>query len=281
MKILILSLLFAAPLFAGQKSLNEDNVLTHLHFLYKSVKIKGSIATVKGPKLSKKVGLNEETSESFSFRKRKFEMPLGELNFEKKLAHNTYKAVSNSGMSVGTAFYVGGEFILTNFHVWNNEYIMDACDKFKITTNPDLGNKRFSCKKVHHCVKELDFCLVEVKPSGNTPLSKIAHAPNLKTAIEENQVIRLIGNVKGNGLQASKGRGLIHKGTRYFHQAPLFKGASGGPLFNEAGEVIAINYAESRVLRGSKARNYAIPLIYVLQELEENVDQSILDQLAL
>lgn len=207
-------------------------------------------------------------------------MALDELNFEKKLAHNTYKAVSNSGLSVGTAFYVGGEFILTNFHVWNNEYIMNACQNFKITTNPDLGSKRFSCKKVHHCLKELDFCLVEMKPSGNISLSSIAHAPNLKLAIEENQIVRLIGNVKGNGLQASKGRGLIHSGTRYFHQAPLFKGASGGPLFNESGEVIAINYAESQVLRGSKARNYAIPLIYVKLELEAKLDQGILDQLA-
>ena len=280
MKILILSLLISTPLFASQKSLNEENVLTHLHYLYKSVKIKGDTATVKGPKLSKRVDLNEETSESFSFKKRKFTMPLEELNFEKKLAHNTYKAISNSGTSVGTAFYVGGEFILTNFHVWNHDYVMDACDKFKITTNPDLGNKRFSCKKVHHCTKDLDFCLVEVKPSGNTPLSRIAQAPRLKTEIEENQVVRLIGNVKGAGLQASKGRGLIHNGTRYFHQAPLFKGASGGPLFNEAGEVIAINYAESKVLRGSKAQNYAFPLIYVKEELEANIDKSILDQLA-
>lgn len=280
MKILILTLLFATPLFAGQKSLNEENVLTHLHFLYKSIKIKGNTASVKGPKLSKSIDLNEETSESFSIWKRKFTMPVDELNFEKELAHNTYQATSNTGNSVGTAFYVGGEFVLTNFHVWNNEYIMNACEHFKIKTNPDLGTKRFSCKKVHHCKKELDFCLVEIKPSGKTPLSRIAEAPRLKIAIEENQVVRLIGNVGGNGLQASKGRGLIHRGARYYHQAPLFKGASGGPLFNEAGDVIALNYAESKVLRGSKARNYAIPLIDIKEELEANIDKSILDQLA-
>jgi hypothetical protein len=280
MKILILSLLISAPLFAGQKSLNEENVLTHLHYLYSSVKIKGNIATVKGPKLSKRIGLNEETPERFSFKRRKFTMPLEELNFEKSLAHNTFTAVSNTGNSFGTAFYVGGEYILTNFHIWNNEYIMNACEHFKIKTNPDLGKKRFSCKKVHHCSKHLDFCLVEIKPSGSTPLSRIAEAPRLKIEREENQIVRLIGNVAGRGLQASKGRGLIQKGTRYYHQAPLFKGASGGPLFNEAGEVIAINYAESKVLRGSKAKNYAIPLIFVKRDLEANIDKSILDQLA-
>lgn len=175
---------------------------------------------------------------------------------------------------------MGGEFVLTNFHVWNNKYIMNACDKFKIKTNPDLGSKSFKCKKVHHCSKDLDFCLVEMKASGNTALSRIAEEPKLKIQIETNPITRLIGNVGGKGLQASKGRGLIQKGTRYYHQSPLFKGASGGPLFNEGGEVIAINYAESKILKGSKAKNYAIPLIFVKRELTSKVDKSILDQLA-
>jgi hypothetical protein len=280
-KFILLLLILSTPLFASQKSLNEENVLTHLHFLYRSVKINGAMAQVKGPKLSKRVELDEITSERFSFKKRKFLMPTEELNFERSLAHNTYTAVGNSGDTVGTAFYVGGEFILTNFHVWNHDYVMNTCDHFKVKTNPDHGSKSFKCKKVHHCKKELDFCLVEIKPNGKVPLSRLTVLPRLKLEIEENQIVRLIGNVGGNGLQASKGRGLIHTGTRYLHQAPLFKGASGGPLFNEGGEVIAINFAESEVLKGPKAKNYAIPLKYIKEELERNLEQSILDQLAL
>jgi len=275
----LLSTLLIAPLLvsATEKSLNEENVITHLHYLYKSVKIKGDTVQVKGPKLSKRVPVNEESSERFSFRKRKFNISLDEFNFEKSLAQNTFTANSNDGMSRGTAVYIGSNYILTNFHVYNNKYEMSACKSFKVRLNPDLGSKSFACKKAIKCNKELDYCLIEMKGD----LSKYTHAPNLKIEIEENQVVRLLGNVGGNGLQASKARGLVLKGKRYLHQAPLFKGASGGPLFNDAGELIGINFAETKILRGSKAYNFATPLQFIKEDLEHDTDPSIMDQIAL
>lgn len=276
-KILLSFLLMIGSAYSMDKSVNEATVLTHLHFLYKSVKIKGDVAHVKGPQLSKKVSDTEESSERFAFKKRKFTMSVEELNFEKSLAQNTFSAISNDGTGVGTAVYIGGDFILTNYHVYNREYKMTTCKTFKVKTNPDLGSKTIKCKKAIHCNKELDFCLVQMKES----LQKYTHAPNIKLEIEENQIVRLIGNVGGKGLQASKGNGLILKGKRYKHQAPLFKGASGGPLFNDAGELIGVNFAESKILKGPKSKNLATPLKFIKEELEANVDSEIMSDIAL
>ncbi|MBK22572.1 MAG: hypothetical protein CME70_01090 [Halobacteriovorax sp.] len=277
-KLIISSLLFAPLLLtATEKSLNEETVITHLHYLYKSVKIKGDTVHVKGPMLSKRVPVNEESSERFSFKKRKFTISLDEFNFEKALAQNTFTAISNDGTGRGTAVYIGGNFILTNFHVYNREYEMTACKTFKVKLNPDLGSKSFACKKAIKCNKELDYCLVEMKGD----LAKYTHAPNLKLEIEENQIVRLLGNVGSKGLQASKARGLVLKGKRYLHQAPLFKGASGGPLFNDSGELIGINFAETKILRGSKAYNFATPLKFIKEDLEQDTDPSIMGQIAL
>lgn len=279
-KLIISFLLISNISYASNKSLNESTVITHLHYLYSKFKIVGDRVNVKGMKLSKSVKENVKTSEKFAMFNRKFQISLDEFNFEKQLAQNTFQAFSNDNTGMGTAFFIGGNFILTNFHVYNREYVMNKCDQFKIKVNPDLGGETFRCKTAHHCSKELDYCLIEMKEKKKTSLRNYTHHPRLKLEIEQNQIVRLIGNVKGRGLQASKARGLRLRDKTYLHTAPLFKGASGGPLFNESGEVIAINYAETAILKGSKAYNFATPLKFIKADLENNVSSSVMSELA-
>lgn len=267
--------------FASDKSINEEKVLTHLHYLYKKIKIKGDTVHVRGPMLSKRIKPGDKKAEKFSLRKRKFTITLDDFNFEKSLAQNTFTAISNDGTGRGTSFYVGGAFVLTNYHVYNREYKMTKCHLFKIKLNPDLGGSSFKCKKVHHCSKELDYCLVEMKDNGKRTLESFTHHPRLKLEIEQNQIVRLIGNVKASGLQASRATGLRLREKTYLHNAPLFKGASGGPLFNDSGEVIGINYAETQILKGPKAYNFATPLKFIKEDLQNNILTEILEQTAL
>lgn len=281
LKNLILLLVLPCTLFAGEKSLNDATVVTHIHYLYKKIKDKGQTVQVRGPQLSKKVGINEETSEKFSWKNRKFEITKKELEFEKTLANSAFVATGNDATGVGTAVYIGGDYVLTNLHVYNREYKTPSCKKFSVKTNPDLGSKRFSCKKLIKCNKELDYCLIEVKAPKGKSLSDFMTPPAINLNLHNEGIVRLIGNIKGNGFQASAGDGIRLKGKRYLHQAPLFKGASGGPLFNNSGELIGVNFAETKVLRGSKAYNFATPLHFIKEDLEKSVSQEVLDQLLL
>lgn len=281
MKKILLLLALPVAVFATDKSINEETVVTHIHYLYKKVKIKGDKVEVRGPMLSKRIKPNEEASESFRIKQRKFEITLAELEFEKKLADSTFTAISNDGTGMGTAVYIGGNYILTNLHVYNREYETPACNKFKVKTNPELGSKSFSCKKLIKCKKSLDYCLVEMKVKDGKSLGDYVVAPPVKIEFEPPGIVRLIGNIKGKGFQASAGNGIIRRGSRYLHQAPLFKGASGGPLFNDFGDLIGINYAESKILKGSKAKNFAIPLFFIKKDLEKTVSKEVLDQLLL
>ena len=159
---------------------------------------------------------------------------------------------SNTPLKMGSGFYFRDNLIATNFHV------IDGAHFFKIK---NVGSKKeFSDVKVRSYSKDSDIAILEVQEKSE-PL-KLAIAEDLKIG----QSIVAIGNP--NGLEGSVSTGII-SGVRDFNNynalqitAPISSGSSGGPVFNDIGEVIGL---ATFTLEHSQNLNFAMPIKAVLE----------------
>jgi hypothetical protein len=148
--------------------------------------------------------------------------------------------------SLGSGFYIEKNKIATNFHV------VDQASKIVFK---HIGEKSFNeVDKIMSFSRNLDLAILSVSKPGK-PLT-IEH--NLSSDIGEKVIA--IGNPRG--LEGSVSEGIISavrgdKNLNYFQiTTPISPGSSGGPLFNERGNVIGITTA---TLKDSQNLNFAMP----------------------
>lgn len=159
---------------------------------------------------------------------------------------------SNTPFKMGSGFYFRDNLIATNFHV------IDGAHFFKIK---NIGKQNeFSNVRVKSYSKELDIAVLEVQEKSE-PLKLVVNS-----RFKIGQPIIAIGNP--NGLEGTVSTGII-SGIRDFDTystlqitAPISTGSSGGPVFNEVGEVIGL---ATSTLEHSQNINFAITLDTLLE----------------
>lgn len=233
----------------------------------------------------------------------------GELRPHKKerilIAQSDYERLQYQAMSVlqaipgrtskddmiyaGTAFHIGDSLILTNNHVLSRDFSNGSrCASLKIKNHE---GKTFSCKKVHYCHAGEDFCLIELaeRSTGfliNTGKDSFESRPSLKLAARrpfnsDHSLITAIGNSQGHGIHVSVAMGLKNLGAGFNFFSAIRDGNSGGPVLNDAGEVIGIARTESRQVKvGKNAYNNAVAIDTVIRYLRQALadDQETLER---
>ncbi len=283
--LLLLALGSLQSAFAARNPVKEVH---NLHYLYKNFELQGQKVKVEG-------SYSPEGSNTVNSRGDEFIVPKAEFDREKQLGLSVLKAgrgrkVKNSQFTSGdaydgTAFVVGDDYVLTNFHVFSRTFNQKAsCTGFSLTLDHG-GKESFECEKKVKCNVELDYCLlktkkeakrVEVLINGKKRKRKkffsISHFvdplilyPKELLLSEPSATLLAIGNGGGFGIQASQGEGLyahtlerepVSKIAKVFlHHATVVSGNSGGPLIDEQNRVIAINTKQklrARVKRNNK-----------------------------
>lgn len=222
--------------------------LAGLHYLFKGhsefeeeglVKVTGPVVEITGgDQLGAKVFKEGYSSE----------MDPEDFEEEQALGQSVFEATTRTGTSVGTAFLVGLNIVLTNRHVmaYTAKATNWSCGKFTIKLNH--RNERVECEKVRWCSPRFDYCVVEMKAMSNgLPLGAEVRPLRLTRKVRADRDASLlhIGNAAGLGIQASSGRGLKIQDGEFYHYVPTLNGSSGAPIFNERREVIGINWAHT------------------------------------
>lgn len=148
--------------------------------------------------------------------------------------------------SLGSGFYFEKNKIATNYHV---------IEKASKIVFKHIGSKSFhTVTKVSSYSKSLDLAILLVEKAGK-PL-QIRDNSN----VEIGEKVIAIGNPRG--LEGSVSEGIISAtrgdgSLKYFQiTTPISPGSSGGPLFDESGNVIGITTA---TLQDSQNLNFAMP----------------------
>ena len=176
--------------------------------------------------------------------------------------------------SFGTAFHVGGNLVLTAWHVIDKEFRKNSCNRVKTRLSDGLDGNRIGCFKVHHCNRKLDYCLAEMYIQKRGLSLQDLEPPIINAEPQrysEEAEIMAIGNTSGLGLHASVGKGIKKINDKYWFYAPVFFGNSGGPIFNENDEIVGIVTAQSKEFYGDRARNYATSMADIKLDLEKNL----------
>lgn len=222
--------------------------LAGLHYLFKGHDIleEEGIVKVSGPVIEITHG---DALGAKIFNEGYFaELDLEDFEEQQNLGKSVFEARSGSGQSVGTAFLVGSDILLTNRHVLN---ILPTaknwnCGKFSIKLNHK--EESLHCKKVLFCSKRYDYCVVRMNAleSGLDLASEVKPLRMARKILPNKDMLLMhIGNAAGLGIQASAGKGIHVEKGEFYHFAPTLIGSSGAPLFNERGLVIGINWGHT------------------------------------
>lgn len=176
--------------------------------------------------------------------------------------------------TTGTGIIITNEYILTNAHVVfdpADESGNTLCDAIaaRFAEESELYEVEFVFANKAKDIALLRFTREDVRDGQYEPVTLA------KNVIETGDIIYTLGNSKGQGIAILQGivsddhREL--KGLDYIMiTAPVTHGNSGGPLFNDLGELIGM------ITLGNPdavSMNYAIPL-YVLQDFVKKVEES-------
>ena len=273
--------------YANQKSINPEKTTQDLHYLYKNISFDSGYenVTLNGPKFQ---GVN-------GFAEIGVNSTLSAEEYVKQVSwsQSVFPATVGTGKGNGTAFFVGGNLVLTNRHVVGTDNFKKDCGVFDIEVKFPFS-ETIACKEVHYCSSQSDFCLVEMENFKNgDSLSKHLPAFVLKDTkkINEFGAAYGIGNAVGYGIQGSKANFVwrdqvssrsLETVEVFIHHVPTYGGSSGSPIFLENGEVIGINFAERifadgrfRAAIGNSLYNLAVPMDIVLKELREHAPKQL------
>ena len=201
-------------------------------------------------------------------------------------------------VAFGTAFHVGGNYIMTNRHVLSpRQTNWTRCNGLKVKSP---AGKSYDCHQVVYCeptpvcvrnkgmedetafeshMKETstcprtqDMCLIEVKTNRRHPFAAIPSVMLDSTRPEASTTAAFstVGNSANYGLHFSESRSLrMVSDWRVGVRTQAFPGNSGGPLFNEQNEVIGIVYS-----RNNNIETFAVSMEWTLNRLKEKLGES-------
>ncbi len=243
--ILLTLLTTSLPLMASMSVPLEVVDDPNLYSLYKinlaQVDAESDSVTVQGPTLYPE---QTDNRRNFSYKiMHSFKISKRDYFLQKMMAEGIFEARTGSGAGVGTAFLVANNLVLTNEHVAGTNDKKRECGKFGVYL---ADNSFISCQKIHYCNARLDFCLVELESDISANARILSLDPN--PDFGKNKEVYLVGNADGEGLQGSKGRGIIqdkYNGELLKHYAPSLGGNSGSPLFNGHGKIMGINHSSA------------------------------------
>lgn len=230
----------------------------NLHFLYKNysynhASCKNDEVLVRGP-LFTDDGLNnlgvqsEATGVQYEALGQDLCMPKAEFEKERRLGESVFETrVASGSKNEGTSFLIGGNVVMTNYHIAGGGSDPQDCRKVELTLNNPGEQQWIKCKKLLYCEKKNDFCFVEMEsPAPNKKLSDFVKPVKLNCAPVSAREAKLIGNSYTLGIQASDGKVSSQTANGQFkHKIPMVGGSSGSPIFNEASEVMGINFGHS------------------------------------
>ena len=164
-------------------------------------------------------------------------------------------------LGIGSGFFIGdGKVVATNHHV------IEGASAVKIKTT---GGDVFAIHNVLGTDLKHDIVLLEI-PVGGNPLNLSNRTPDV------GEDIVAIGNPKG--LEGTLSRGIV-SGIRedgdakhYQITAPISPGSSGGPILDDAGEVLGVS---TFYIGGGQNLNFAVPSSYVRSLLNAPIQTSL------
>jgi serine protease Do len=164
--------------------------------------------------------------------------PFEEL-FKEFFDHRGGEEQKRRGTSLGSGFVVDGDgYIVTNNHV------IQGAEDITVIFRDDTQLKA----KLIGSDSRIDVALLKVEPPNKKPLPAIKWGDSDKMRVGD--WVLAIGNPFGlghsvtAGIISARGRSLNDSLDDYLQtDAAINKGNSGGPLFNDAGEVIGVNTA--------------------------------------
>jgi len=222
--------------------------LSGLHYVFKGFKYNDSEGSVRvsGPLIEITDGVDAGSKvypEGFSQ-----DMDQEDFEEEQLLGQSIFQARSATGKTVGTAFLVGRNLVLTNRHIMGikpNEKNW-KCGQFSVLLNHK--DESVECEKVRYCSSGHDFCVVQLmKMKNGLFIGSEVRPLRMSRRVQAGHRVSLlhIGNAAGFGLQASRGQGLKISGGEFYHYVPTLGGSSGAPLFDEKSQVIGINWGHT------------------------------------
>ncbi len=161
---------------------------------------------------------------------------------------------TNSGEVQGSGFFLGGDRIITNYHV------IEGASKIIVTTS---DKKIYTVKNILGFDKTIDLAVLELKLK-HTSLETGQKAAGGETIYTLGSPFGFNGTMT-KGMVSTPSR--VFDGVNYIQfDASISHGKSGGPLVNEYGEVIGIN---TMYYEGGQNLNFAIS-IKELQKINTN-----------
>ncbi|MEO6775939.1 MAG: trypsin-like peptidase domain-containing protein [Kofleriaceae bacterium] len=161
---------------------------------------------------------------------------------------------------VGTGFIVDRSgLIATNLHVIEGE------STIKVKLYKDEGE--YQVVSIAGVDRGHDLALMRIKPRGNLPVVRLGDS----SMVSAGDRIYAIGNPLGMDYSVSDGlisqvRQLSAELTILQISAPISQGSSGGPLFNQFGEVVGVT---TMIVTQGQNINLAVPANYLLPMVKQ------------
>lgn len=176
------------------------------------------------------------------------------IGFDTEEVYNSVFVVY-SGNSMGSGFAIGENCIITNAHVISNQYDV------RIETYGGEIERAF----IVSIDERIDIAVIGVSDASFTPL----HVADLSTVNVGDDVYAIgapnsLAFTLTKGVVSSKKR-IVSRQKYIQTDAAINSGNSGGPLLNDAGEVIGVN---SYKMSDSEGIGLAIPIDVVVSYLE-------------